>query len=228
MNRFQQALAQKPFLLLVSLPRNDEELAGAALEGGADGLKVHMNVYHRASGNGFGPLTEYRDVFAAMRSRFDGPLGIVPAGSPEALDPGELAQLASVGFDFISIYGHHLPASMLQTEGVATTFAIDDRFDLPLLSAVRHFPVTALEASVIPGEQYGTPLVFSDLLKYRVLVEKAGIPVMVPTQRRIVPKDIPALKDTGVRVLLAGAMSIGTTAEEIKRSVAALREAIDR
>lgn len=227
MNRLQQALAEKPFLLLVSLPRNDEELARAVLEEGADGLKMHINVHHRASGNSFGPLSQYMDLFTAIRSQFDGPLGIVPAGSPQDLNPAEFAQLSAIGIDFFSIYGHHLPAAHMQIEGVASTFAIDDQFDWSLLEVVRHFPMTALEASIVPGAEYGTPLVFTDLLKYRYLAMKTGIPVIVPTQRKIVPEDIPALRATGVRVLLAGAMSLGTTTEEIRRSVAALRHAID-
>ncbi|MEC2131254.1 hypothetical protein [Brevibacillus centrosporus] len=228
MNRLERALSEKPFQLFVSLPRNEEALANAAFAEGADGLKVHMNVHHRASGNSFGPLANYLELFTSIRSQFDGPFGIVPAGSPQDLNPAELAQLSAIGIDFISIYGHHLPAAQMRIEGVASTFAIDDQFDWALLDSMKHFPMTALEASIVPGAEYGTPLVFTDLLKYRLLVEKAGIPVMVPTQRKVVPADIPALRDTGVRVLLAGAMALGTTTDEIKRSVAALRNAIDK
>ncbi|WP_409175334.1 hypothetical protein [Brevibacillus fortis] len=227
MNRFRQALEEKPFLLMVSLPQNDETLARAAMEEGADGLKMHINVYHRASGNRFGPLAEYMDFLQKIRSQFAGPIGIVPGGSMEELNPEEIKQFDSLGIDFISIYGHHLPASLLKIEGVASTFAIDDQFDLNRLEAVKHFPMTALEASIIPGSEYGTRLTFADLLTYRYIVEKAGIPIIVPTQRKIVAEDIVALRETGVRVLLAGAMAIGRTEDEIRRSIHALRNAID-
>lgn len=227
MNRLQQALDEKPFLLMVSLPQNDGALARAAIEEGADGLKMHINVYHRASGNRFGPLAEYTSFLQTMRSQFAGPIGIVPGGSIEELNPEEIEQFHPLGIDFISIYGHHLPASLLKMDGVASTFAIDDQFDLSRLEVVRHFPMTALEASIIPGSEYGTRLAFADLLKYRYIVEKAGIPIIVPTQRKIVAEDIYALRETGVRVLLAGAMAIGTTEDEIRRSIHALRNAID-
>ncbi|MBH0333222.1 hypothetical protein ABH14_26440 [Brevibacillus brevis] len=227
MNRFRQALEEKPFLLMVSLPQNDETLARAAMEEGADGLKMHINVYHRASGNRFGPLAEYTDFLQTIRSQFAGPIGIVPGGSMEELNPEEIKQFDSLGIDFISIYGHHLPASLLKIEGVASTFAIDDQFDLSRLEAVKHFSMTALEASIIPGSEYGTRLTFADLLTYRSIVEKAGIPIIVPTQRKIVAEDIEALRDTGVRVLLAGAMAIGRTEDEMRLSIHALRNAID-
>lgn len=227
MNRFRQALEEKPFLLMVSLPQNDETLAKAAMEEGADGLKMHINVYHRASGNRFGPLAEYTDFLQTIRSQFAGPIGIVPGGSMEELNPEEIKQFDSLGIDFLSIYGHHLPASLMKIEGVASTFAIDDQFDLSRLEAVKHFPMTALEASVIPGSEYGTRLTFADLLAYRYIVEKAGIPIIVPTQRKIMADDIEALRETGVRVLLAGAMAIGRTEDEMRRSIHALRNAID-
>lgn len=227
MNRFEQALEEKPFLLMVSLPQNDETLARAAIEEGADGLKMHINVYHRASGNRFGALEEYASFIHTVRNQFAGPLGIVPGGSMEELHAEEIGQLHSSGIDFMSIYGHHLPASLIRIEGVASTFAIDDQFDLSLLEAVKHFQMSALEASIIPGSEYGTRLSFADLLKYRYIVEKAGIPIIVPSQRKIVAEDIGALRDTGVRVLLAGAMAIGTTEDEIRRSISSLRNAID-
>ncbi|UIO41427.1 hypothetical protein LOY85_21915 [Brevibacillus brevis] len=227
MNRFQQALEEKSFLLMVSLPQNDETLARAAMEEGADGLKMHINVYHRASGNRFGPLAEYTDFLQTIRSQFAGPIGIVPGGSIEELNPEEIRQFDSLGIDFISIYGHHLPAPLLKIEGVASTFAIDDQFDLNRLEVVKHFSMTALEASIIPGSEYGTRLTFADLLAYQYIVEKAGIPIIVPTQRKIMAEDIEALRETGVRVLLAGAMAIGRTEDEIRRSIYALRNAID-
>ncbi|WP_134682840.1 hypothetical protein [Brevibacillus migulae] len=228
MNRFEQALQDKPFLLMVSLPQNDVELAKAAIAEGADGLKVHINVFHRASGNRFGPLSHYEEPFRAIRDLFEGPFGIVPGGSINEVNPTEAEQFASYGIDFTSIYGHHLSPALLKLSGVASTFAIHDQFDLNLLEVAKDFPMTALEASVIPGREYGTPLSFADLLKYRYLVKKAQIPVIVPTQRRVTPADIPVLRDTGIRGLLVGAVAMGKTADEIRRTIAAFRQAIDR
>ena len=40
--------------VLVSLGRHDIDLAKAAVDAGAFGLKFHLNAYHRASGTTFG------------------------------------------------------------------------------------------------------------------------------------------------------------------------------
>lgn len=229
MNRFKTSLNQTKFQLFVSLPENDAGLAKAAIEEGADGLKVHMNVGHRASGTSFGALSEYRETFKEIRSLFHGPLGIVPGGSIEAILPDEIEELPELGIDFYSIYAWHLPSFLLKSGKLSSTFAIDNRFDLRFLEAAKSFSMLeALEASIVPGEEYGSPLSFADLLKYRWLVENAGLPVIVPSQRKIVPQDIPALKDCGIQVLLVGAVAIGKHEDEIRRMVHAFRNAIDR
>ncbi|WP_248929256.1 hypothetical protein [Paenibacillus hamazuiensis] len=228
MNRFQQALTREKLQLFVSLPANDAGLAQAALAEGADGLKVHMNVGHRASGSHFGPLSGYLDVFAQIRSLFDGPLGIVPGGSLDSVKPEEIEALPGLGVDFTSIYAFHMPSFLLRYPKLSRTFAIDSGFDLRLLEGAGTFGVEALEASVIPGDEYGTPLSFADLLKYRWLVQHSGLPVIVPSQRKIVPADVPALIDCGIRVLLIGAVVTGKDADGIRRAVAELRNEIDR
>jgi len=228
MNRLRKSLGESKLQLFVSLPANDVGLAKAAVEEGADGLKVHMNVSHRASGNSFGPLADYRDTFADIRALFGGPFGIVPGGSLEDIHPEEIDALPDLGIDFFSIYAFHMPTFLQRSNKLARTFAVDAGFDMRLLEAAGPFGMDALEASVVPGTEYGSPLSFADLLKYRWLVDHAGLPVIVPSQRRIVPDDIPSLKDCGIRALLIGAVVTGRTPDEIRSAVSAFRNAIDR
>ncbi|MFC4599466.1 hypothetical protein [Cohnella hongkongensis] len=228
MARLNKALHARRLTLVVSLPANDVELARAALEAGADGLKVHMNVGHRASGNRFGPLAEYEAAFREIRAMFEGPLGIVPAGSVEEAKPDEIRRLAPLGFDFYSIYAQHLPSFMLDGTGLDRTFAVNEHSDLDLLSAASHYGMTAVEASIVPGAEYGTPLSFADVLKYRHIVERAQVPVLLPSQRKLVPDDIRVLGETGIKAVMLGAIVVGTTEETIRRAVAGFRDAIDR
>ncbi|TBL79575.1 hypothetical protein [Paenibacillus thalictri] len=228
MNRLRTALQNKRLSLFVSLYANDAKLARAALEEGADGLKVHMNVGHRASGNHFGPLAEYEMTFREIRSLYDGPLGIVPGGATEDIRQEEIDRLPGIGIDFYSIYAFHLPSFLLRSEQLARTFAVNDSFDLQLVRGAAPFGMDALEASIVPGNEYGSQLTFADLLKYRYLVETSGLPVIVPSQRKIVPEDIPALYDSGVQAVLVGAIVTGKTEDGIRKAVSELRNAVDR
>lgn len=226
--QLQAMLDQKPMSLIVSLPGNDLALARAAWEEGADALKVHYNVGHRASGNHFGPLDEYTEVFRTIRSQFGGPFGVVPSGSIEGTRREDVERLAGMGFDFYSIYAHHLPSMMLSDLGLESTFAINDEYDASLVASAAHFGFTALEASIVPGKEYGTPLCFTDVLRYRQLVLQAGVPVLVPSQRKLVPEDVPVLHHSGIKAIMLGAMVTGKTEDELRRAVSSFRNAIDR
>ncbi|MBP2112648.1 hypothetical protein [Paenibacillus silagei] len=228
MGKLQQRLEQSGLSLIISLPANDVRLAKVALEEGADALKVHFNVGHRASGTHFGALDSYEDIFSEIRSTFDGPLGVVPSGSLEGVAEEEIRRLAPLGFDFYSIYAHHLPSFMLEDHGLDRTFAINDTYDLSQVQAGAQFGITALEASIVPGSEYGTALSFADLLKYRYLADHSGLPVLVPSQRKLVTGDVPSLQRAGVKAIMLGAVVTGKTEEELRRAVSSFRGAIDK
>src|SRR5512137_366944 len=98
--------------LIVSLPGNDLELAHAAAEGGADAVKVHMNVVHRASGLSFGSFSEEMPRIRRITAECGVKVGLMP-GQQELPTIDELKSLIVEGLDFIDIYAHHLPASYL-------------------------------------------------------------------------------------------------------------------
>jgi hypothetical protein len=101
-------------LLIVSLPRNDLDLARAAAEAGADYVKVHMNVEHRASGTRFGTFAEEVDTVRSIMRGINKPVGLMPGADPGALPTNdELAQLHADGLAFVDIYTHHMPLRFL-------------------------------------------------------------------------------------------------------------------
>ena len=85
-----------------------------------------------------------------------------------------------------------------------------------------------LEASVMPGAEYGYPLTMRDLLTYRTVANSTSLPMVVPTQRFIRPEELPALVQAGMRGLMIGAVVTGRQEESIRRAVAAFRNQIDR
>ena len=55
-----------------------------------------------------------------------------------------------------------------------------------------------------------------------------ALPVVVPTQRRVLPEDLPYLRGAGVKGIMIGAIVTGTEPAGILRSIRTFREAIDR
>lgn len=213
--------------LIVSLPSNDIELARVAVKNGADAIKVHINVNHRASGNKFGSVRDNKEFLKQLVEEFDCPIGIVPSDSLEKVKKEEIQFLESIGFNYFSIYMQDCPTFLLDSK-LEKTVAGNYEYDLEEIKFINQLGVQAFEASIIHGEEYGTPLNASDLLKYTSIVEKVNVPVIVPTQRKVVPENLKALYRIGVKGIMTGAVSIGNNKESIGRMVKEFRQELDK
>ncbi len=174
---FKERIVNNKFSLVVSLPSNDLELAKAALEGGAMAVKVHCNVWHRASGHTFGSYAENKEFLKELIALCgDVPVGLVPGGEDAFITPEERVELEEMGLGFFSAYTHHLPCHMMESKVLTKMAAIDYTYNQNTLDAVRRSQIDVLECSVQPGENYGTDLNYADILRYSDIVEKSGKP----------------------------------------------------
>lgn len=224
MNDFLELLTGRKPALIMSLPMNDPALCRAAFEEGADVVKVHINVEHRASGTRFGRLSEESAALLEMLSAAKGPMGLVPGGSLEAVAL-DLQEAAQMGFAFFSTYAHHMPVA---ATGKVWMAACDGSYDLSEVQSLERVGASVLEASIMPGAEYGQPLSMRDLMRYSAIAAHTSLPMVVPTQRFIRPEEIPALADAGMRGIMIGAVVTGRTEDSIRRAVSAFRNAIDR
>jgi len=219
-----------PFSLLVSLPSNNLELAKAALEGGADAIKVHCNVWHRASGHSFGTYEENREFIRELIALCgDIPVGLMPGTSEAFITEADCRELEEMGLSFVSAYSHHLPCFMMDSEKLTNAVAIDYTYSDSTLDAVRDSDIEVLECSIMKGEEYGTNLTYADVLRYGEIVKKTGKPCVVPTQKKIKPSEVKHLYRAGCKALMIGAVVTGQepTPEEFRETVCAFREAVD-
>ena len=226
-NAYLELFEKKKIVLIMSLPVNNPALARAAFEEGADAVKVHINVAHRASGTHFGRLSEEGDALQEMLAHRTGPMGLVPGGSLEdaELDLKEVQQLP---FDFLSIYAHHLPAYAAEKGRQAWMMACDSTYSLEEIAELPTAGTDVLEASIIPGAEYGQRLSVRDLLKYRAITSRVNVPVIVPTQRAVRPEEVKELVSAGVRGIMIGAIVTGREEKSIREAVRAFRREIDR
>lgn len=206
--------------LIASLPVHDLVYARAALRGGAHALKVHFGLTHRASGEVTPPLREQPDVLRRLRDLApDVPLGAVLGTTAEEVDR-DLDLACALGLDFISGYAHALPARIFQA-GPEILVAFDDR--TPATWAT-HLPVgTLLEASVVSSSDYGLPLTATDLLRYAELRRLTPALLVIPTQKRVQPQDLPALRQLGADALMYGVVVTGEGAAGFEEAAARYR-----
>ncbi len=228
MNLLYNQLTRNEWTLLASLPANDVRLARAALRGGAQGLKVHINVEHFASGTNFGSFEAEREKIAQIvdEAREVGAnVGIVPGTSASFASPEDFVKLREIGVDYFDAYPFDCPAwAMLQRDldvMVAAYYGMPQG-ELPLYETLG---MTLCEASIMAHDSYGTPLNARDLASYSALCASTKAPVIVPSQKKLEPRDVSALRKTGARGVLLGAIVLGREAETIESALRAFRSA---
>ena len=218
-------------ILIVSLPANDAGLASAAAESGADMLKIHLNVEHRASGARFGGWADeaarIREIIGAVNI----PVGVMP-GADKVASREDWDEMIDAGIAFFDIYAHHMPGWMwnLQVKKMPAISEVPPaHFILTLCGGAGEEGHRAdwLEASVVDPGDYGKPLTASDLASYKFIADAVDTPVVVPTQKKIEPSDLPLLNRIGVRGLMIGAIVTGASVQSLAEECAKYRRAID-
>ncbi len=211
-------------LLIVSLPRNDAALARAAASAGADLLKVHVNVHHRASGTRFGSLDK-------EQARLD---AVLKAGLPTGLVPGEETMVTREEiprlrrFAFLDAYVHRLPL-FLYDVGVPVIPAIPHDYPHEALGSVAALPGEWLEAALVPPQGYGANPVADDLVALARLGSLTRRRLIVPSQRRYRPEDLGRyFAIPQVWAVMIGVIVTGRTARSLGRATETFRRAMDR
>lgn len=215
------------FGLIVSLPGNSAELARAAEAGGADMLKVHLNVLHAASGNSFGSLSEERDNIESILQSVKIPVGIMPgAGTTASFD--DMLKLEDMGISFFDIYATDMPVSYMKLKNMEGMPALGHNWNKNEPKYLKKAGFKLLEASIVHHDRYGAPLVLSDLLNYSFIAEKFEGAVVVPTQKAIKPGETATLADMGVSGIMIGKIVTGETASDIESATTLFRKAIEK
>lgn len=227
MTSLYESLQSKPMTLIASLPANSYELARSAWENGADAVKIHINVSHRASGTMFKSFEEEREQLERILADSPVPVGLVAGNSTEEV-LSDYETIKSQPFDFMSLYLHSAPSEILADKRFTCMMACDYTYQRSEIELFQAMGVDILEASIVHPDQYGAYLNSRDLLRYRQLVQDSGLPVVVPSQKKLRVEDISSIAGSGVKGMMLGAVVTGKTTESIGAAMAQFREAIDR
>lgn len=220
-------LNEKRLTLIVSLPANDIELAKAAIEGGAEVLKIHLNVEHRASKTKFKSLQEELVNIKEIRELCELnniPLGVVAGGNDE-IPISEIDGIIRNGFEFISLYDKHMNPIIMKKD-IYKMVAIDNEYDIEWVKVYDSLPIDILECSIMDPKTYGKPLTVREILQYKSIRNSTKTPIVIPTQRNITPEQSLILQEIGINGIMIGAIVTGNTKESIYKSTLEFSETI--
>src|SRR5690554_1845010 len=163
----EKLLLENGLTLIVSLPENSLEMAAAALKGGADAIKIHANLSHKASGNRFPSVKEQKDIMAKIiKLAGEVPVGLVPGDAPEKVTEDELTLASELGFDFLSIYAHNMPVKEIQDSPFVKVMSYGHTYQLPFSIDYDQLGIEIIECSIIEKKEYGQRLTYQDIVKY--------------------------------------------------------------
>lgn len=226
MSRLRELTGKGRFRLMVSLPKNRVDLALAAVEGGAEILKVHLNCHHFASDTRFGSWRDERPVLREILDAVKVPVGIV-TGEETQPSAAEWAELADFGFDFWDLFARYTAPGCFDVSRLGRMVAVDDSWTAEMVQDMVKLGVDVFEASIIPRTQYRTTLNLVDLTRYAALSRAAGVPIMVPSQKAVRPDEVGWLRRVGASGITIGAIVTGLELESLREATASFRAAID-
>ena len=215
-----EMLNKNMLTLVVALPKNDPELAEAAVKGGADALQLHINT------PGFGDFAGEKENLAKVLKAVNVPVGIV-TGAKKHASQLEMDKLKKMGIDFFNLDMENMPEYAAKVKGPSKVIALGPRFTIDLVLGVQKYNAEAVDATIIPATGWGKNLLVGDLQNYISIVLSAGIPVIVPTEKRIHPSEVAIISDAGAKGLLLTSMITGNTAKHVHDATLTYRAAID-
>ena len=146
---------------------------------------------------------------------------MVPGAGGSFASPEDFVELAKIGIDYFDAYPADAPAWVFEQTDLDIMMAAFHGADMDEFIEFENLGMSLCEASILPHEEYGKPLSALDLARYANLVDYLEVPIIVPSQKKIVPQDVPALQKTGVRGLLIGAIVTGRDAASLEAATRA-------
>jgi hypothetical protein len=218
----------RPMVLIASLPHNDPALAQAALDNGADAVKVHIDLHHHASGTHFGTLDEERPAIEQIYAMWAGhPCGIVPGATP-SIQQSVLDALPDLGVTFLSLYLRHARVGSLPpVEKVDRMLALNYEDGPEIAEALENLNMQIVECSIMHPDSYDQPLTFHDLARYAAIHQRCRLPLVAPTQHRITPDSAEDLSRAGVFAVMIGKIAAGETAHSWAEATRSFRRSMD-
>ena len=143
-------------------------------------------------------------------------VGVVPGANGAFASPDDFRELAQIGVDYFDAYPFDCPAWALAQSDLDVMMAAFHGYDLSEFAGLEPLGMTLCEASILGHDDYGKALTARDVARYAALCNALHVPVIVPSQLKIEPGDVPALRKTGARGLLIGAIVTGREAESIE------------
>ncbi len=213
-------LKKNKFTILVSPFNNDYKLVNIFIKNGINIIKFHINITHPVSNFRFKTWEEEKENI--MNIILENPnitVGLVPGHIKENLEEINYFELESY-IDFIDIFIDSFTTYYINIpKNIEKVVAINKVLSKEEIETLDFFRFSAIEASIIDKSEYGLGLTLNDILNYSKLINNSSIPVIIPTQKYIKPKDVKILYEIGAKGIVLGGISLSTNYEQLEKNL---------
>lgn len=217
---------QGRLILIASPPVNTVDLALAAQEAGADAVETHLNHESSMGRGAFSSIDLEEQALKDIVSVLNIPVGVSIGGS-KPLQEEEWERLLALNIDFVNMLAHHMPAFVALDERVSRIVGIGPGYILEQVKAISDSPgVSAIEAAVVPPQAFGLPLNVLDVATLEIVTKLSAKPILVPTQKKIRPAEVPIIRQAGCKGLSLTSVVTGDTPTSMATTIKAFTTAI--
>ncbi len=216
--KLKSILENQKFTLEVTMPQSIE-FVDAVLEGGAQALKMRCNstaIGPLSAGIFNGPFQTRKDfLMETIEHARDTPVGLMPGGKDSFITESERVEMEQMGFDYFVADPYVMPGYMMDSKVLTKVIAIDTD-DHEVISQLAIDPnIDVVEPNFVSKDEMDTKFVYSDILRYRMIVQRLNQPVIATVQRCIKPSDVKYYYEAGCKGIMLGVISFKAAQAEI-------------
>lgn len=216
-----QARASVPVLAI--LPHNNAEYAVAAETAGADAMLIGIDKTESTFPGLFGSFDLQEDSISSIISSSSIPVGI-SIGDSRPLTRDNWERIVAKRFSFVNMYAHHMPPFVLDDQRMQKLVTIGPGYMVEQIRNLSEMEgVYTLEAAIVSPQ--GMNHIFSvlDLATLRMIARLSTKPVLLRTQKRVEPEDVPIVTSAGLKGISFDPSSIEPGIEAYRDAISTLR-----
>jgi hypothetical protein len=213
-------LKKNKFSIILSPFNSDPKLLNILIKNNINIIKFHINITHPVSNYKFKSWEEEKEnIINILLENPNITVGLVPGHIKEELEEINHIELNTY-VDFIDIFIDSFTTYYLGIpKNIEKVVAINRVLNKEELEILDFLKISAVEASIIDKSEYGLKLTLKDILNYSKLVNNSPIPILIPTQKLIEPKDIRILYEIGAKGIVLGGISLTTDYENLQNKL---------
>lgn len=213
-------LKKNKFSIILSPFNSDPKLLDILIKSNINIIKFHINITHPVNNYKFKSWEEEKEnITNILLENPNITVGLVPGHIKEEIEEINHIELNSY-VDFIDIFIDSFTTYYLTIpKNIEKVVAINRILNKEELEILDFLKISAIEASIIDKSQYGLKLTLEDILNYSKLANNSPIPILIPTQKLIEPKDIKILYEIGAKGIVLGGISLTTDYENLQKKL---------